>query len=62
MYNPNTVTDSLDFEMTEIASQQSEEHEVSHEAELPPAVQFVLDVGTQLSHIRKMRLEQEEVA
>lgn len=62
MYNPNTVTDSLDFEMTDIASEQTNERVDQYEAELPPAVQYVLDVGKQIGDYRRSLLEQEETA
>lgn len=62
MYNPNTTIDSLDFEMTDpVASQEESQHQ-EYEAELPPAVRFVLDVGAHLEQLRTFRLEQEEVA
>lgn len=60
MYNPNTAIDSLDFETIEWESHTQEDRHQEHEADLPSAVRFALEVGTQLSALRSERLEQEE--
>jgi hypothetical protein len=60
MYNPNTAIDSLDFETTEWEPHTQADRRQEYEADLPPAVRFILEVGTHLSELRSMRLEQEE--
>lgn len=62
MYNPNTIIDSLDFEMTNPVAPQEKSQYQEYDAELPPAVRFVLEVGTHLEQLRAFRLEQEEAA